>query len=999
MNHTLSYISSQAFTDETALVNRLCRSLSMSKEQAHSTEARARLLAEYARAHSQKGGIEHFLHEYRLDTKEGVALMCLAEALLRIPDTDTAHHLISDKLDDVDWEKRLGLSESLFINASNWGLMLTGGVVEFGRQKDESPLSLLRSLVKRCGEPLIREALKSAMRIIGTQFVMGETIEEAIERSHDKEYKKYRFSFDMLGEGARSKKQAEDYFTAYSQAIDTIAASADKQKPWQENPGISIKLSGLHPRYQLTQKKRVMEELLPRLLHLVLQAAEAGISVAIDAEESTRLDLELELFSALFSHKSLSGYEGLGFVLQAYQKRAYDCVDFLTDISSTCRKSMPIRLVKGAYWDAEIKWAQAAGLPGYTVFTRKEHTDVSYLACAKKILSNAKCFYPQFATHNAFTAASIIEMAGGQPFEFQRLHGMGDALYEKIVQTHPCRVYAPVGRQENLLAYLIRRLLENGANTSFVHQLMDKEISLDEMLADPVKKTLSHHQALPNPNIPLPEHLYRGDRANSLGVDMGNVHAVGMLMDAVTPHFSKASEPVSLPSYNYDAMFAAGQKAQAGWDAQGAEARADLLERIADSINKHAPELVALLMTEAKKTIADAVGEVREAQDFLRYYAARAREMFCVTTLKGVTGENNKLHVSGRGVFVAISPWNFPLAIFTGQIAAALAAGNAVIAKPAEQTPRIARAVVALMHKEGLPQHVLQLALGDGGVGAALTAHPLAAGVVFTGSTDTAKNINQLLAAKSGPIVPFIAETGGQNCMIVDSSALIEQVIDDIIASTFMSAGQRCSALRVLYVQKEIADELLAVLSGAMQELKLGDTKDIATDIGPVIDSEARKTLETHIERMSKEAKLIAKTPPADKFEGDFVSPHAFEITSITQLTGEVFGPILHVLRFDMNAIDSIIADINATGYGLTFGIHSRISDRVEYITSRINAGNIYINRSMIGAVVGVQPFGGEGLSGTGPKAGGPYYLHRFVKERVVSTNTAAIGGNLELLS
>ena len=994
--NTLAYISSLAFADEMEWVKeqrtRLAPVYAPLWLQA---EQRAKELIGLARSKKNHGGIEHFLKEYSLDTKEGVALMCLAEALLRIPDGATADMLISDKLDDGAWQAHLGNSDSLFVNATSWGLMFTGGVIEFAQHKGETGMGILRNMVRRLGAPVIREAIKQAMRIIGGQFVMGESIEEAIEKRSECRQEFQRYSYDMLGEGARNAAQAEAYYDAYAHTIAVLKNTIQRDEDIFSRDGISIKLSGLHPRFQWVQYERVMKELLPRVTSLVAMAAEAGIPVAIDAEESSRLDISLSLFDALYKSKELAGYEGLGFVVQAYQKRSLAVIEYLAQLASSQRKKMPVRLVKGAYWDAEIKAAQQLGLPSYPVFTRKAHTDLSYLSCAHKLLESKEAFYPQFATHNALTAASIEAMAKDARYEFQRLHGMGEALHELLQQRHISRVYAPVGKQENLLAYLIRRLLENGANTSFVHQMMDKDISLDEMLHNPLEDACD---AQGKSLIPLPRDIYGQQRVNSYGADMGNrfmVDALSLRVKTAAPNdvFSQPSEPLE------DRIIRA-HKAHDSWSTLAVSARADILLNAADMLASQQGEFLAYLVHEGKKIIPDAIAEIREAQDFLRYYAMQAKATLSPRLLRGATGEKNEWSTRGRGVFAAISPWNFPLAIFTGQVAAALVAGNAVIAKPAEQTPQIAQKMVRLFHAAGVPVDALQLLVGGADVGAALVARPDIAGVVFTGSTSVASNIARSLAQKPGAIVPLIAETGGQNCMIVDSSALIEQAVDDALFSAFSSAGQRCSALRVLYLQEDIAEEFLAVFTGAMQELTIGRTQHVSTDIGPVIDQKAKAALLAHIEQMKQHARLIAVTPLPSGIDKDdsYVPPHLFEIKNIQQLTKEVFGPVLHIVRFKAQALDEVIQQINSTGYGLTCGISSRIDDRISYIASRVHAGNIYVNRSMVGAVVGVQPFGGEGLSGTGPKAGGPFYVQRFVHEYVVTVNTAAIGGNLELL-
>lgn len=1026
-----SAISGHAFDDEQQCVQAMLASLDVISGKRPAIFSRASDLVTRIRAAGSGKGVEAFLNTYGLNTREGVAVMCLAEALLRIPDYTTADRLIQDKFENTEWNKYLGTSESFFVNASSWGLLLTGKVVNLGTMPEEKPSALFGKLVARAGEPVIREALKQSMRFIGTQFVLGEDIEEAIKKSIAPEKKGYRFSYDILGEGARNQEQAGGYVKAYRHAITEIGKHG-KGRAIMGAPSISLKLSALHPRYSLASEERVMKELLPRLIEIVELAMKVGISVSIDAEEATRLDVELRLFRKLFNDRRFRDYEGIGFVMQAYQKRAVHLIDYLAELSREAGRRMPVRLVKGAYWDSEIKNSQVYGLPSYPVFTRKEHTDVSYMACAQKLITNIDRFYPQFATHNALTVASIIELAGGKgKFEFQRLHGMGEQLHDQVVKDVPVRIYAPVGRHEDLLAYLIRRLLENGANTSFVHMLMDKNTPLEQLLEDPVEIARKQGGAQ-NPMTPNPVRLY-SDRKNSQGYDLGNATMVSELASRMNefkdcfwlaepthtgsgenPEKKNVTEPadkakivgyaVKEKPENVDKTITTAKAAFNRWNKTPVEERARIIERFAQLLADSQVEAMAIVMREAGKTLPDAIAEVREATDFCHYYAAQARKLTGgETVLEGPTGERNSLQLTARGVFACISPWNFPLAIFTGQVVAALVTGNCVIAKPAEQTPLIAAFAVRLMHQAGVPKDVLHLTPGSGSkIGAALTKDERIAGVVFTGSMETAQLINRSLAARGGPIAVFIAETGGQNCMIVDSSALPEQVTDDVILSAFGSAGQRCSALRVLYVQDDIADNLIRLISGAMQELKIGNPFfDPSVDIGPVIDDGARKGLAEHIEKMKKSANLLATAPLDVKLaqQGSFLTPHLFEIKSIRELPQEVFGPVLHVIRYKASDLEKVCDEINSTGYGLTFGLQSRIEDHVDLVKERIHAGNIYVNRSMIGATVGVQPFGGEGLSGTGPKAGGPHYLLRFVTERTHTINTAAIGGNLELLS
>ncbi len=978
-------------------------------------------------------GIDAFMNEYDLSSREGVILMCLAEALLRIPDADTADKLIHDKLARGQWDAHLGHSHSLFVNASTWGLMLTGRIVQLGQPSAENLGASLRKLTARLGEPVIRLALNQAMRIMGHQFVMGRTIEDALKRSRTPEHRPYRHSFDMLGEAALCANDATRYYEAYAHAIDALADQpGDRAEPYSA-PGISIKLSALHPRFEFAQRDRVLRELTPRLLALSERALDAAIGITLDMEEASRLDLSLDVFEAVCSALP-SDWNGFGLALQAYQKRAIRVVDWIAGLAHKQRRRIPVRLVKGAYWDSEIKHAQQQGLAGYAVFTRKPSTDVSYLACAKSIWSKRDVLFPQFATHNAHTVAYLMEMVGKERgFEFQRLHGMGETLYDQIVGPEKsgvdCRIYAPVGSHEDLLPYLVRRLLENGANTSFVNRLNDEDSPIEDIIADPVA-FMQSVRPVPNPRIPLPIHLYGKQRRNSCGIDLSDSLALSDLASAMAGHAEKqwhakprvAGESVTgqaraitspanrrrivgrveeADDATVDAALEAAIATIGQWSRTDVETRARCLERAADLLEQHRAELMALCVNEGGKTVADSLSEVREAADFCRYYAATARRVLADAELPGPTGESNQLRLHGRGAFVCISPWNFPLAIFTGQISAALVTGNTVIAKPAEQTPLVAARTVQLLHDAGIPRDALHFLPGKGDtVGARLVADERIAGVTFTGSTETARLINQSLARRKGPIVPLIAETGGQNAMIVDSSALPEQVIKDVLASAFGSAGQRCSALRVLFVQDEIAERILGLLKGAIPELVVGDPALLSTDVGPVIDEQARHTLEMHAARMQREATLICQTPlPPETSHGTFFAPRAYELDGLQRLGREVFGPVLHVIRFASIDLDDVIAAINGTGYGLTLGIHSRIDETVRYIEERTKVGNTYVNRNMIGAVVGVQPFGGERLSGTGPKAGGPHYLQRFTTERTVTVNTAAVGGNASLFA
>jgi RHH-type proline utilization regulon transcriptional repressor/proline dehydrogenase/delta 1-pyrroline-5-carboxylate dehydrogenase len=1019
--------------DETAAVERIVAAATLPVEVSARISARARsLVAEARRRRLGKGGIDALLHEYALSTPEGVALMCLAEALLRIPDAATVDRLIRDKLAPADWARHLGQSDSLLVNASTWALMLTGRLLSSGA--DESDLATaLRRLLARSGEPVVRQAVTAAMRVLARQFVMGRTIDEALERAKAPERGGYRHSYDMLGEAARTAADAQRYFESYEAAIAAIGATV-AGRDIHAAPGISVKLSALHPRYEEAQRGRVLRELTPVLTALALRAKGAGIGFTIDAEEAERLELSLDLVAALAVDPALAGWNGLGLAVQAYQKRALPLLDWLAALARQSRRRLMLRLVKGAYWDSEIKRSQERGLGGYPVFTRKITTDVSYLACARQILAAPDAFFPQFATHNAHTLAAVLELAGeSSDYEFQRLHGMGEALYDQVVGAdklgRPCRVYAPVGSHEDLLAYLVRRLLENGANTSFVNRLVDEQAPIDEIVADPVARVAALKEK-PHPRIPLPRDLYGPERRNARGIDLSNPArqtALGEAMAAAAGPWQAApiiggverhgpARPALDPADRRRAIgtvseataeqveeaLALAAAAAPGWNAVPAPQRAAALERAADLLETRMADFMAVIVREGGRAIPDALAELREAVDYCRYYALRARADFASPlVLPGPTGERNTLSLEGRGVFACIAPWNFPLAIFMGQVVAALAAGNAAIAKPAEQAPLIAAAAVRLLHEAGIPGDVLHLLPGDGpSVGAPLVSDPRIAGIAFTGSTETARAINLALAQRPGQIIPFIAETGGQNALIVDSSALPEQVVGDAIASAFNSAGQRCSALRVLFLQEDIAPRVLAMLEGAMRELSIGDPGLLSTDVGPVIDEAARAALLVHAARMSRQGGLIAELPlPPGTEHGFFFAPRAFEIDRLDRLEGEVFGPILHMIRWRADTLDQVLDAVAATGYGLTLGVHSRIDETVRRIHQRLRIGNTYVNRNMIGAVVGVQPFGGEGLSGTGPKAGGPHYLHRFATERTLSIDTTASGGNATLLS
>ena len=1016
--------------DEATTVAGLLAEATVAPAQRARIQRHARRLAERVRqAGGDQLGVEAFLHEYSLSTREGILLMCLAEALLRIPDPETRDRLIRDKLSFGDWDGHLGHSELLFVNASTWGLMLTGRLIRVDLERDAEVGTRFARLVQRLGEPVVRQAIQQSMRVLGRHFVLGQTIEAAIRRARELEQKGYRYSYDMLGEGAKITADALRYRRAYRDAIAAIVEAAEG-KDLMTRPSVSIKLSALHPRYELAQHRRLQAELLPSLLELLTAARAGRITVTIDAEEADRLEPSLDLFERLAATPELAGWDGLGLAVQAYQKRALHVVAWLEELARSNGRRIPVRLVKGAYWDTEIKRAQEQGFNGYPVFTRKLATDVSYLACARRLLAGGEAFYPQFATHNAQTLASILELAGDRrTFEFQRLHGMGEALYADLKADADldvaCRVYAPVGSHEDLLPYLVRRLLENGANTSFVNRILDPLVPIESLVEDPTLR-LARLEPKANPKIPLPPALYGAGRNNSRGIDLADPAELARLAARIETDFAPGLVARSgvagggTPRATYDpadrsraigsvveadaaTVAKAVMLAERGfpaWDRTPVGTRAACLDRAADHYEANAPELFAWCVREAGKTMVDAVAEVREAVDFLRYYAAEARAGVTPQELPGPTGESNQIALHGRGVFATISPWNFPLAIFTGQIAAALAVGNAVIAKPAPQTPLIAARATALLHRAGVPEDALILLPGGPEVGARLVESPAIAGVAFTGSTQTAWRISRALAAKDGPIPALIAETGGQNAMLVDSSALPEQVVADALLSAFRSAGQRCSALRILCLQDTIADRVLEMLAGAMLELRVGDPGQLATDIGPLIDEAARERLVRHAERMARAARLVQRVPLDPGLDaGFFFAPQAFEIETIEQLEGEVFGPILHVVRFAGSRLDQVVDAINGTGYGLTLGVHSRIDQTIERVLERARAGNIYVNRNIIGAVVGVQPFGGERLSGTGPKAGGPHYLPRFATERTVSINTAAVGGNASLLS
>ena len=1028
---TLSFqnLDDAKLADEREAILGALRVQALSTEARASVRAEAEALVRAARRRARRQGmLESFLQEFSLTTPEGLALMCLAEALLRTPDEETRDRLIAEKIASADWASHIGRSGSLLVNASTWSLMLTGRLIDPDEQARSDPPGFVRRLASRLGEPVIRRAVAAAVRIMGEQFVLGSTIARALGRARAEGIV---CSFDMLGEGARTAADAARYEAAYAAAIGAVAGQGGDAGP-ESGHGVSVKLSALSPRFDARQAERVWAELYPRLKRLALQAARADINLTIDAEEADRLVLSLELIERLAQEPELGGWRGLGLAVQAYQTRAPRTVEAVAAIARTTGRRLMVRLVKGAYWDTEIKRAQAAGLAGYPVFTTKAATDLSYLACARALIEAGPDLYPQFATHNAHTLAAVRELArgSGREVEFQRLHGMGEALYAAARERHGdfrLRVYAPVGGYEDLLPYLVRRLLENGANTSFVHALLDEATPVERVVVDPVS-AVEAAGAGPHPRIPRPPDLYGPDRRNSEGLDLSNARVRQRLVAAAATLDAQRLQagPIvrgrimtgegvedrrspadlarvlgasgSATGEHVAAAFAAAKAAQRSWDGKGGAGRAVVLRAMAEALEAHRDRLVALLAREAGKTLADGIAEVREAADFLRYYAALADRQFAAPQpLPGPVGESNQLSLHGRGVFACISPWNFPLAIFTGQIAAALAAGNAVVAKPAEQTPLIAAEAIGLFHRAGLDPDLAHLLPGGGPtVGQALITHPDCAGVAFTGGTETAWAINRALAARPGPIVPFIAETGGLNAMFVDTTALREQVIDDVVASAFGSAGQRCSALRLLFVPHETADMLIEGLVGALDTLVLGDPADPRTDVGPVIDAEARGTLEAHVARLRRYARVIRQLPAP--VGGSFFGPVLAELAHAGDLTQEVFGPILHLVRYDPADLEAAAGPLRATGYGLTLGVHSRLETFARAVRAAVPAGNAYVNRSMIGAVVGVQPFGGEGLSGTGPKAGGPNALLRYAVERAVSVNTAAQGGDPALL-
>ncbi|WP_248304738.1 bifunctional proline dehydrogenase/L-glutamate gamma-semialdehyde dehydrogenase PutA [Breoghania sp. L-A4] len=995
--------------------------------QARIAETAGRYIEAIRNTRSGLGGVEDFLREYGLSTREGLALMVLAEALLRVPDAATTDKLIEDKLAAAQFSDHQAKSDTWLVSASSWALGITARLLHPG----DTPETIMASLVKRMGMPALRTATRQAMKILGHQFVLGQTISSALDRAKGQESKGYSYSYDMLGEGARTAEDAERYFASYADAIKAIGRKA-KGKELHQRPGISVKLSALHPRFEAVKGEGLVRELAPRLAELAALAKAKDLNFTVDAEEADRLEISLDVLAATLRDPALADWDGFGLAVQAYQKRSGAVIDWVRDLAASGNRRISLRLVKGAYWDTEIKRAQERGLADFPVFTRKAATDLNYAACAKRLFAAGRHIFPQFATHNAVTVAQVLELsAGSKEFEFQRLHGMGESLYRAVTEKdgHPCRIYAPVGGHRDLLAYLVRRLLENGANSSFVAVVGDPAYPVSKLLEHP-DMALDGGDHARHSAVPLPGALY-GARRNSEGLEFGYQAERDALLSGMAKNDGPSPQAVPLiggkPGRGVahpvrspvDGTTVAGTVTEAredevetafniagqgfrDWSRRPVGDRAQALERAGDLIEEHRDRLMALLALEAGKTLPDGLAEIREAVDFCRYYAAEARGLFGAGTLMpGPTGEENRFRYRGRGTFICISPWNFPLAIFTGQVVAALVAGNAVIAKPAEQTPLIAFEMVKLLHEAGVPVNALQLLPGDGRIGAALVNDPRVAGVAFTGSTQTAWAINRALAAKDGAIVPLIAETGGINAMVVDATALPEQVTDDVVMSAFRSAGQRCSALRLLFVQDEVADKMIEMIAGAARMLTLGDPRDPATDIGPVIDAEAKARLEAHIATMGKTQKVVyaGATPQGTLSGGTWVAPHVIELDRAEALEEEVFGPVLHVVRYQPAKLGAVLETIASTGFGLTLGVHSRIDTTVQQVVDRLPVGNVYVNRNTIGAVVGTQPFGGSGLSGTGPKAGGPGYLPRFALEQVVSINTAAAGGNASLLA
>ncbi len=1026
--------------DEQICVRDLLEKARLTKEQSKkASELTAKLVESIRSSKSGKGGLDAFLLQYDLSSQEGTALMCMAEALLRIPDNDTRDKLIRDKIGSANWQEHVGKSNVLFVNAATYALMLTGKVVKRSEVSENSLSSTLKKLVERAGEPVIRQAVNQAMKILGKQFVLAQTIGLALDQAKVQEAKGFTYSYDMLGEAARTDKDANFYYKEYCDAILAIAKTA-KHSDVNKNPGISVKLSALDARYEIAKPERIKNILIPRLFNLAMMAKKANIGFTIDAEESYRLDISLDIFEELFKSQELQGWHGFGLAVQAYQKRGYRVLKYLQKLSAKHNKKIMVRLVKGAYWDSEIKYNQIMGLSAYPVFTRKPSTDVSYIACAKFMLEHSENFYPQFATHNAYTLATILTITkSNQEFEFQRLHGMGDHLYDQIVanpeyNNRSCRIYAPVGGYKHLLAYLVRRLLENGANSSFVNRLIDPSIPVSEISKSPMDQVEAYDCGA-HDKIPLPKNIF-SDRQNSSGIDLSDIKELNKLSESFINFNDKLYSAFPVidgqevkhdvteitilnPANNNQVVgncyhanenlvnkaILSAKTEFLNWSNTSVEVRAACINKLADLLEQNIHELMNILIKESGKTALNAINEVREAVDFCRYYANEALKIMSeAVVLPGSTGEHNQISMHPKGIFVCISPWNFPLAIYLGQVVAALVTGNTVIAKPAEPTPLIAAYAAELLYQAGVPKNAMQFLPGQGSkVGRALTESKEIAGVIFTGSCGTANLINKTLAHRNdAALATFVAETGGLNAMIVDSSSLPEQVIRDVLLSAFDSAGQRCSALRILYVQEEIADSCIEMLVGAMKLLKIGDPLDLATDIGPVIDKGAQNRLLEHIQNMDNHPRVKAlyksEIAKQDNDDGIFVPAALYELEDDQILTEEFFGPILHLVRYKASDLDKVIDSINNTGYALTFAIHSRISETTNYVCSKIKAGNCYVNRNQIGAVVGVQPFGGSNLSGTGPKAGGDNYLKRFCIEKTISVDTTASGGNASLL-
>ena len=1029
MQNNLVEVSKKALLDEKTHINNLLLKVKLTEQQQLNIQQQAKSLTQNIKE-SKTSGVESFMQQYNLSTSEGVAIMCLAESLLRIPDSKTANELIEDKLKGKKWTKFLGQSDSLFVNSSTFGLMFSSTLL-----KASDIRAGIGKLVGTLSEPILRQALKQAMKIISNQFIMGSDIDTANKNAKKLKETGYNMSYDILGESARNKQQADFYYQEYKKAIINIGKTVKQTDNIHQHDNISVKLSALHPRFENLKLDRVDQELIPRVKELVLLCKDNNIAISFDAEEAFRLDTYLHILTAIIQDSDFKGYNGIGVVIQAYQKRAFSAIEHLANIAKESNKNIPIRLVKGAYWDYEIKTAQEHGMEGYPVFTKKEYTDVSYITCAQFILQNRDCFYPQFATHNAHTVAAIKELAGDNKFEFQKLHGMGEALHKAVTQEkYKCRIYCPVGEYKELLPYLMRRLLENGANTSFVNLIADKAYNIEDIVACPIeksKKSLEEEEA-----ICMPCDIFSSGRKNSIGYELGFANTAHHFTDELEKHHSKQYNVASIingkTSYSKDSNEAicapndlesvvgsfsnasdnelktaieSAHNAFADWSTTNVEVRATIVEKLGDLLHENRFELYSILMREAGKNILDAIDEVKEAIDFTRYYAKQAIELMAKPQqMDSYTGEEDFLSWHGKGVFVCVSPWNFPLAIFIGQIVAAIVTGNTVIAKPAAPTPIIAHKTISLLLEAGLPKNIVHLVVTGGrSLSDNIISDNRTTGVCFTGSTGVALTVNRTLAARDCAIATVIAETGGQNCMVVDSSALLEQATDDIIKSAFGSIGQRCSALRVLYVQKEVYEKLLDLLIGAMNELSIGNTLDLSNDLGAVISESSKKELEDHVANMkNKRHKILAihKDANNEQFKkGHYFAPHIIEINDISDIEQENFGAILHIKPFKYKQLDETIEEINSTGFGLTFGVHSRIQERIDYIKTRIKAGNIYINRTMIGAQVETQCFGGEGISGTGFKAGGPNYLRKFMTERLTSNNTTAIGGNVALLS